>query len=98
MKKSHIELLIVALMAIPIGAHGLSAMIAQRLWVAPRFSKPYEVIGIGAVLAGLAWLAMSLCLFATWFTIRSSHRKLGIGLIGFCAAVSVAALVGSLYV
>jgi hypothetical protein len=98
MKGRFVELLIVALMAIPIGAHGLSALISHRLWISPRHSKPYEMVGLGADLMGLAYFGVAACLFAVWFGLRSSHRKLGIGVTVLFALVSLGSFGGALYV
>lgn len=97
MKKSYLELLIVALMAVPIGAHGLSAMVTHRLWVSPRFSRSYEMVGTGADLMGLAWLAMAACIFSVWFAIRSSHRRLGLVLVALFAVAAAGAFAGALF-
>ena len=88
MKKSHIELLIVALMAIPIGAYGVSALLAHRMWVAPRNARPFEMVGSGAVMMGLAYLAMAVGLFSVWFAFRTPYRKSGFAVTGLCALLA----------
>lgn len=96
LNRRYVELLIVALFALPIGAHGVVALFTHRIWVSPRNAKPLEMIGSSADLMGLGYLGLAAAMFAVWFTIRGSHRNVGLGLTGLCAIIAGAGFAAAL--
>jgi hypothetical protein len=91
-RRSVVELALVALLALPVGAYGLSVLLSHRIWVSPRRGEPFELIGSGANLMGLALVGVSVALFAGWCGLRTSHRGLGLGVAGLCLAIAGACL------
>lgn len=80
-RKVWLEALVVGLMAVPLAARGLSALLTHHAWISGRNSAPHEYIGRSADYIGLGFLGLSLIVIAGWMLSYPHWRKAGIALL-----------------
>lgn len=94
MKRQHLELLIVAPLALLLAGRGAIAILQQSMWEAGKTSPPQLLTGSTAQLAGLGYVGLGLLLFSAWVIGRPHWRGRGIALALVASLLTVAGFGG----